>query len=250
MNPMPQVAIELIGVGLAFPLSRRLGGRKHWALDCVDLKLNHGDKLGVIGRNGAGKSTLLRVLAGALVPDRGEVQRSHGSVQLLAINLGFVHYLSGRDNAILGGLLQGMDRRSIEARLTQIRDYSGLEEFFERPINTYSSGMVARLGFSVAMQLEPEVLLIDETLSVGDADFRKKSSDAIRERFREDSTVVLVSHNDETISKLCTRVIWLEHGRTVMYGPTEPVMEAYRASASQPADPIIADPSLVIPESP
>jgi lipopolysaccharide transport system ATP-binding protein len=240
---MKNLAIELSGVGLGFPLQRRLLGKRFWALDHVDLRLEHGDKLGVLGRNGAGKSTLLRVLAGALLPDRGQITRDHGPVQLLAINLGFVHYLSGRDNAILSGLLQGLDRRAINSKLDAIREFSGLGDFFDRPINTYSSGMSARLGFSVAMQLEPDILLIDETLSVGDADFRKKSSAALRERFEGRHTIVLVSHNDETISSLCDKVIWLEQGRTVMFGPTEQVLDAYRRAATpKPAVSEFVDP--------
>jgi lipopolysaccharide transport system ATP-binding protein len=242
---MPKTAITLESVGLAFPKGRRLTRERFWALDSVDLRLDFGDKLGVIGRNGAGKSTLLRVLAGALVPDRGRLRRNHGSVQLLAINLGFVHYLSGRDNAILSGLLQGLDRRTIQSRLPAIREFAGLEEFFEQPINTYSSGMVARLGFSVAMQLEPDVLLIDETLSVGDADFRQKSHDSLRQRFSGDHTVVLVSHNDATVKQLCNKVLWLEHGRTVMFGAAAEVLAAYAKAGveQQSVDPAFTDPS-------
>ncbi|MBD8524895.1 ABC transporter ATP-binding protein [Pseudomarimonas arenosa] len=227
---MSDSAIRLCGVGVAFPMQRRLMGQRFWALDHIDLDLKHGNKLGVIGRNGAGKSTLLRVLAGAIEPDRGEIIRCHGSIQLLAINLGFVHYLTGRDNAILSGLLQGFDRRTIESKLERIAEFSGLGRFFDQPINTYSSGMVSRLGFSLAMQLEPDVLLIDETLSVGDAEFREKSSKALREKFDSDQTVVLVSHNDSTLSRLCDRLLWVEHGRSIMLGPADEVLESYRRS--------------------
>lgn len=240
---MGKIAIELEAVGVAFPLQRRISGARHWALQDVDLKLEHGDKLGVIGGNGAGKSTLLRVLAGAMVPDRGLIRRGWGKVQLLAINLGFVPYLSGRENAILGGLLQGLDRRSVDARLAAIREYSGLGEFFDQPISTYSSGMVSRLGFAVAMQLDPDILLIDETLSVGDAEFRRKSAKALKERFSEGHTVVLVSHNDATIEALCDKVLWLDRGRTVMLGPVAEVLDAYRASVPVAVDPLLSDPS-------
>jgi len=241
---MSRMAISLDGVGLGFPRGRRLFTDRFWALDSVDLRLDHGDKLGVIGRNGAGKSTLLRVLGGALIPDRGRIERDHGSVQLLALNLGFVPYLNGRDNAILSGLLQGLDRRSIDAKLDAIREYSGLEDFFEQPINTYSSGMTARLGFSVAMQLEPDVLLIDEILSVGDADFRIKSHQALSERFSGEHTVVLVSHNESTVRQLCNKTLWLEHGRTVMMGATDEVLAAYAKAGvdGKALDPAFADP--------
>ncbi len=225
---MSRLAIRLRGVGLAFRMQRRLLGKRFWALDHIDLDLFHGDKLGVIGRNGSGKSTLLRVLSGAMVPDRGEIVRDHGPVQLLALRLGFVPHLTGRDNAILSGLLQGLPRRTIEGRLESIREFSGLDDFFDQPISTYSSGMVSRLGFAVAMQMEPDILLIDETLSVGDGEFRAKSRNALRERFEGRHTIVLVSHEESTILQLCDKLLWIEHGRTLMYGPVDDVLPAYR----------------------
>lgn len=229
---MSRTAIRLESVGVAFPLHRGFGARAHWALSDISLDLCHGDKLGVLGRNGAGKSTLLRVLSGAIVPDRGRIVRDHGRIQLLTLSLGFVPYLTGRDNAILSGLLQGLDRASIQAKLPAILEFSELGEFFDRPINTYSSGMTSRLGFSVAMQLEPDILLIDETLSVGDAAFRRKSSEALRQRFDGDHTVVLVSHNEKTVTELCSKLLWIEKGSTMMYGPAEQVLEAYRAAST------------------
>ena len=225
---MRKTAVKLKSVGVSFSMGRGVGSRVHWALQDVSLDLCHGDKLGVLGRNGAGKSTLLRVLSGAISPDRGHITRDHGRVQLLSLNLGFAPHLSGRDNAVLSGLLQGFDRPSINARLPLIREFSELGEFFDRPINTYSSGMVARLGFSLAMQLEPDILLLDETLSVGDAEFRRKSNDALRERFGGSHTVVLVSHNEKTVTELCTRLLWVENGVSVMHGRTDEVLRAYR----------------------
>src|SRR5699024_216994 len=135
-----------------------------------------GEKLGVIGANGAGKSTLLRVLAGALKPDNGTVDRQHehDSCRLLALGTGFMVNLTGRENAVLSGLILGMERRQVVSRLEQIKDFSGLGDFFDQPVRTYSSGMRARLGFAVAIQQNPDVLLIDETLSVGDAAFKEK----------------------------------------------------------------------------
>lgn len=225
---MARPAIILKDVGLAFRMHRRLTGKRFWALESVDLRLDHGDKLGVVGRNGAGKSTLLRILSGAMVPDRGTVWRDHGPTQLLAIRLGFVRHLTGRDNAILSGLLQGLDRRTIERCLPAVEEFAGLGEFFDQPVATYSSGMVSRLGFSVAMQMEPDILLIDETLSVGDNEFRVKSREALQQRFEGRHTVVLVSHEEPTIRRLCDKVLWIEHGRTQMAGPTDEVLEAYQ----------------------
>jgi lipopolysaccharide transport system ATP-binding protein len=219
--------IELRNVGLAFNAQRRLGNNRFWALEDVSLTLRRGERLGVIGRNGAGKSTLLRVIAGILAPDRGTVRRGPVSCQLLSLSLGFVPHLSGRDNAVLSGLLLGLRRRDIVARLPAIREFSELGEFFERPILTYSSGMNMRLAFSVALQVEPDVLLIDEVLSVGDTEFQQKSGAALRARMGEGHTVVLVSHDETQISKLCDRVVWIEHGKSVLEGPRDEVFAAY-----------------------
>jgi lipopolysaccharide transport system ATP-binding protein len=149
------------------------------------------------------------------------------SCQLLSLQLGFVPHLSGRDNAILSGLMLGMRRRDIVARLPSIREFCELGDFFEQPIASYSSGMVMRLAFSVAIQIEPDVLLIDEVLAVGDAEFQEKSGDALRQRMGEGHTVVLVSHQERQISALCDRVLWVEHGKSVLEGERDAVFEAY-----------------------
>jgi lipopolysaccharide transport system ATP-binding protein len=224
---MSEVLIELENVGVAFDAQRRVGGDRFWALEDVSLTLRRGERLGVIGRNGAGKSTLLRVIAGILAPDRGRVKSAPVSCQLLSLQLGFVPHLSGRDNAILSGLMLGMRRRDIVARLPSIREFCELGDFFEQPIASYSSGMVMRLAFSVAIQIEPDVLLIDEVLAVGDAEFQEKSGDALRQRMGEGHTVVLVSHQERQISALCDRVLWVEHGKSVLEGERDAVFEAY-----------------------
>lgn len=224
---MSDVLVELEHVGVAFAAQRRVGGDRFWALEDVSLTLRRGQRVGVIGRNGAGKSTLLRVLAGILEPDRGHVRRGPVSCQLLALALGFVPHLSGRDNAVLSGLMLGLRRRDIVARLPAIREFSELGAFFDEPIASYSAGMLMRLGFSVALQAEPDVLLIDEVLAVGDAEFQEKSGAALRERIHAGSAVVLVSHDEETIGALCDRVLWIEHGKSVMDGPRDEVFAAY-----------------------
>jgi lipopolysaccharide transport system ATP-binding protein len=225
---MPLLRME--NVGLAYQGVRRVGSRGFWAVEDVSLDLHEGETLGLIGRNGAGKSTLLRVIAGILRPDRGRVvMRRPLRIQLLALGLGFVPHLSGRDNAILSGMLLGMGRREVELRLAAIREYSELGDFFEQPLNTYSSGMVLRLGFSVAMQVQPDVLLIDEVLGVGDAEFLEKSGNDLRARMRSGMTCVLVSHNDATIRELSDRVAWIEQGRVVMQGDAESTLAAYHA---------------------
>lgn len=227
---MEPTLIELENVGIAYNAQRRVGGGRFWALEDVSLTLRRGERLGVIGRNGAGKSTLLRVLAGILVPDRGRVQRKPVSCQLLALALGFVPYLTGRDNAVLSGLMLGLRRRDILTRLEAIKEFSELGDFFEQPISSYSSGMVMRLGFSVAIQVDPDVLLIDEVLAVGDAEFKEKSGLALRERINDGRAVVLVSHDESQIASICDRVLWVEEGRSVMEGPRDEVFAAYHAA--------------------
>ena len=232
---MSEVLIELDRVGIAFDAQRSVGDSRFWALEEVSLSLRRGERLGVIGRNGAGKSTLLRVVAGILAPDRGRVKRAPVSCQLLSLALGFTPHLSGRDNAILSGLMLGLRRREIETRLPAIRDFCELGDFFEQPIAAYSSGMVMRLAFSVAIQIEPDVLLIDEVLAVGDAEFQEKSGAALRERMGEGHTVVLVSHDEKQIAELCDRVVWIEHGRSVLEGARDTVFAAYHRDLHHPA---------------
>lgn len=233
------VLVELDHVGVAFNAQRRLSAGKFWALEDVSLKLRRGERLGVIGRNGAGKSTLLRVLAGILVPDRGSVRRAPASCQLLALALGFLPNLTGRDNAILSGLMLGLRQREIVARMPAIAEFSELGDFLDQPISTYSSGMTMRLAFSVAIQIEPDVLLIDEVLAVGDAEFQEKSGNALRERMRQGHTVVLVSHNEKELAKLCDRLLWIEHGKSMLEGDRDEVFAAYHGdlhlTGSQPA---------------
>ena len=223
--------VTLEHVGVAFNSQVRLGAPRFWALEDVSLVLESGARVGVVGRNGAGKSTLLRTLAGIIEPDRGRVARAHATCQLLSLAVGFVQHLSGRDNAILSGMLLGLRRREIERRLPAILEFSELGDFFEQPISTYSTGMLARLGFSVAMQVEPEILLIDEVLSVGDTEFQEKSGAALRERIHGGTTVVFVSHSDAAVRQVCDSALWIEHGRSVMQGPVDDVLRAYHAAA-------------------
>lgn len=226
---MTDTIVTLENVGVAFNAQLRMGSPRFWALEDVSLSLARGERLGVIGRNGSGKSTLLRTLAGIITPDRGRVTRAPVSCQLLSLALGFMPHLSGRDNAILSGLMLGLRRREIVRRLPAILEFSELGDFFEQPISSYSTGMSMRLGFSVAMQVEPDVLLIDEVLAVGDAAFQEKSGAALRERIHSGTTVVFVSHGDAQIRQVCDRALWIEHGRNVMQGSVDDVLRAYHA---------------------
>jgi len=226
----PLVSLE--HVGIAFSTHLRIGSQRFWALEDVNLTLNRGDRLGLIGRNGAGKSTLLRTIAGILAPDRGRIQRAPVSCQLLSLSVGFLPHLSGRDNAVLSGLMLGLQRREIVRRLPAILEFSELGDFFEEPISTYSTGMTSRLGFSVAMQVDPDILLIDEILSVGDAEFKEKSGRALHEKMHNGTTVVFVSHDEKAIGRVCSRALWIEHGRDVMYGAVDEVIAAYQEAPS------------------
>jgi len=227
---MSDALITLENVGVAFNAQLRVGSPKFWALEDVSFSLKRGQRLGVVGRNGAGKSTLLRTLAGIIEPDRGRLTRARVTCQLLSLSVGFMQHLSGRDNAILSGLMLGLRRRDILQRLPKIMEFSELGAFFEQPISSYSTGMLMRLGFSVALQVEPDILLIDEVLAVGDTDFQQKSGAALRERIHGGTTVVFVSHGDEQVRQVCDRVVWIEHGRSVMEGDVDDVLKAYHAA--------------------
>ncbi|HEB78489.1 MAG TPA: ABC transporter ATP-binding protein [Methylothermaceae bacterium] len=194
------------------------------------MELKAGESLGVIGRNGAGKSTLLQLLAGILAPDQGRLINHGVRVSLLALQLGFLPHLSGRDNVFLSGMLLGLRRREIARRFDWIVEFSELGGRIDDPVHTYSAGMSARLGFSIAFQASPDVLLIDEVLGVGDAPFRHKSATALRERIlARDHSVVLVSHDAQTIRQLCDRAVWLVKGETRAIGPVDEVLERYEA---------------------
>ena len=183
--------------------------------------------LGLLGRNGAGKSTLLRVIAGVYRPDRGIAKRA-GRVCLLAgLGVGFNNNLSGRENVYLYGAILGHHRQLIEKLIDGIIDFSGLDEFIDQPLRTYSSGMKARLGFSVATAVHPEILLIDEVLAVGDADFRERSTVRIKEMMNEAGTVLIASHSLGLIQEICNHAILVEKGRIVESGLPEDVVNAY-----------------------
>ncbi len=223
--------ISLKNIGLAF----RQGGLSltpkplFWVLKDISFDLYPGETLGVVGRNAAGKSTLMRLLAGIIRHDRGSLINRAKSIALLSLQAGFVPYLTGRQNAILSGLLLGLRRAEVEARMADIIDFSELGSFIDQPLSTYSAGMRARLGFSVAYQVEPDVLLIDETLGVGDEEFKEKSTAAMHARIQSDKTIVLVSHVPGTIRNLCNRAIWIEEGITRAQGDVVDVIQAYQA---------------------
>lgn len=211
-------------------LKRNVRYREFMALDHVDLEVNDGEILGIIGRNGAGKSTLLKVISRVLIPTEGRV-RIRGRVSpLLELGAGFHPELTGRENIFLNGTLLGHTRREIEARLPEIIEFADLGAFIDSPLRAYSSGMVARLGFSVATTWKPEILILDEVLSVGDEAFRHKCELRMRQFRDQGTTTLLVTHDSTTVETLCSRAVWLEHGQVQALGPSDKVVNLYRQS--------------------
>jgi lipopolysaccharide transport system ATP-binding protein len=204
--------------------------QKFTALENINFTIYDGEVVGIIGRNGAGKSTTLGLIAGVLAPSSGRVE-VHGRIApLLELGAGFHPDLNGRENIILNAILLGMTKKEIMSKLDQIIEFSELSEYIDQPIRMYSSGMMARLGFSVAIQVNPEILLIDEVLSVGDQGFSKKSEKAIFDFKKKGTTIILVSHDAGSIRKLCDKVIWIENHHIRMVGDTESVISEYEKS--------------------
>lgn len=197
------------------------------ALKSISLDIYPSETLGIVGRNGGGKSTLLRVISGIIRPDNGRVVNRGASVSLLALQAGFDPNLSGRDNAILSGLLQGCSRREVEAHLDEIMEYSEIGDFFFEPVRTYSTGMRARLGFSITTIISPDVLLVDEVLGVGDRYFKDKAERTMVAKIQSQQTVVLVSHSHAQIERLCDRVVLIDRGISIASGEPNEVLKHY-----------------------
>jgi len=194
----------------------------------MSFQVPHGTVLGVVGVNGAGKSTLMRTVAGILPPTQGRIV-VHGRVStLLALGVGFKNDLSGRDNVVLGGLAAGLTREQLAAKYREIAEFAELGDFMDAPMRTYSAGMYGRLAFSVAVNMEPDILLIDEALSVGDARFKRKSFEKMRELCSQARTILIVSHALQSIRELCSEVIWMHNGKLALRGEPSVVVEAYR----------------------
>ncbi len=206
------------------------------ALDHVDFEIHRGEAFGVIGPNGAGKSTLLRVIAGTLQPDAGVIEiRGHVST-LLQLGVGFNPELSGHRNTYLGGLAAGLTKRQIDERVDAIVEYAGLEDAIHRPIKTYSSGMFARLAFSISIHIDPDILLVDEVLAVGDEEFRDKSMASMTRLLERSGTIVFVTHSLEQVVDFCDRALWLDHGRVRAIGPSAEVVDQYRDAVHDQAE--------------
>ena len=208
------------------------------ALKDITFKINKGEKIGIIGYNGAGKSTLLNVISGIYPPDSGKVKTNGNISPLLSLGAGFDHNYSGRKNIYLNGAILGYDKKLLEEKLDEIIEFSELGEYIDMPIKNYSSGMLAKLGFSIATAVNPDILIIDEILSVGDVNFQKKSRDKMKSLMDGDTTVLLVSHSIPQIRELCDKAIWIDNGRVREIGDVNIVCDNYlkdseKASAKQ-----------------
>ncbi len=248
-------AIEVLNVTKKFPSQKGASGFKEWlvrlpknalkpnpyftALDSVSYSVQKGECVGIIGKNGAGKSTMLSLLLGTSHPTQGEIKVEGKRTPLLELGAGFHPDLTGLENIYLNAVLLGLTRKQVTARLDQMIAFSEIEEFINQPVRTYSSGMYIRLAFSIAIHTDPEILLIDEIMAVGDESFQKKSGKALTDLIQSGVTTVFVSHNLSAVRQICNRSIWLDHGKIRMEGSPETVTQAYlddsKPKASQEA---------------
>lgn len=212
-------------------LSRKLKFKDFWALENVSFEVNKGEVVGIIGRNGAGKSTLLKIISGILRPSKGNVVRNGNIVPMLELGSGFDPDLTGEENIFLNGAILGYSKEFLESKYDEIVEFSELGDFIRMPIRNYSSGMMMRLAFSVATVVQPEILIVDEILAVGDENFQKKSKKRMMELMGGGTTVLYVSHDMQSIREMCNRVVWLEGGTVKMFGDTKEVCDAYDISA-------------------
>ncbi len=208
-------------------ITRKLRFTEFWALTDVSFTIEKGERLGVLGFNGAGKSTLLKTVAGVLKPTKGNVEVEGVIAPLLELGAGFDSNYTGKENIFLYGATMGYSRKYIEERYDEIVAFSELGDFINVPIKNYSSGMRARLGFSIATAVEPEVLILDEVLSVGDAKFKAKSEKKVKSMFAKGVTVLFVSHNTAQVRRLCNKAIILDHGKVIASGTADEVCDIY-----------------------
>ena len=208
-------------------LTGRLAYKEFTALEHISFSVQKGETLGLIGRNGAGKSTLLKIISGILKPTEGSVSCRGNVVPMLELGAGFDMDLTGRENIFLNGAISGYDETFLLEKYNEVVDFSELGQFIETPIRNYSSGMLARLAFSIAAVVDPEILIVDEILAVGDSAFQEKSKARMLDLMGGGTTVLFVSHSIEQIREMCSRVLWLEHGAAKMLGDPEEVCSCY-----------------------
>ncbi len=200
------------------------------ALRGVSFEVKKGEILGIVGKNGSGKSTMLKAIAGIFSPDQGSIDLHGHSISLLSIGVGFQKNLTGRENILLSGMLLGFSEKHVRSKMEEIIDFAGLGHFIDLPVKTYSSGMYSKLAFAITAILEADIMLIDEVLSVGDTNFKRKSYKKMKELISNaDRTVVIVSHHSDQIKELCTRAVWIHDGLLRKIGDTDEVVNAYEA---------------------
>jgi ABC-2 type transport system ATP-binding protein len=201
-----------------------------WALEDVTFDVPEGSTFGLIGSNGSGKSTLLKCLANIYYPNKGTITHFGKIAAMLEVGSGFHHELSGRENIFLNGSILGMSKKEITRKFDEIVDFSGVEQFIDQPVKNYSSGMYVRLGFSIAINVDPDILVVDEVLAVGDAEFQEKCFQKFRDFKKAGKTVILVSHSMATVAEMCDQAAWINKGHLLESGPAGPVIEAYTRS--------------------
>lgn len=211
-------------------LKRKLKYEEFLALSDVSFEIKKGEVIGIVGNNGAGKSTLLKVISGILTPNEGSVELQGNVVPMLELGSGFDYDLTGRENIYLNGAILGYSEAFLKSKYDEIVAFSELGDFINHPVRNYSSGMVMRLAFSIASMVDPDILIVDEILAVGDAAFQEKSYARMTEMMSHGTTVLLVSHNIDQIRRLCDRVIWLDHGKVVDIGETQDICDRYSSA--------------------
>lgn len=242
-NKATSVAIKVDHLGMCFRMTdqkvddlkeyfirmvkRKLNYKEFWALKDVSFEVKKGERLGILGLNGAGKSTLLKCVAGVMKPTEGKISVQGNIVPLLELGAGFERAYSGAENIFLYGTMLGYSRSFLESKFDEIVEFSELGDFINTPVKNYSSGMKARLGFAIATIVEPEILILDEVLSVGDAKFRKKSEKKVKSMMKNGATVLFVSHSADQVLSMCDRAIILDHGKLLAAGGAEEVCSQY-----------------------
>ena len=226
-NSLKQMAVDLFNIKAR---EKKKKNNEFWALQDVSFKVEKGEVLGFVGSNGAGKSTLLKIVAGVMKPTKGKVLVGGNICPMIELGAGFDLDLNARENIYLNGAVMGYSKSFLDSKFQEIVDFSELQDFLDVPVRNFSSGMVARLAFSVATIVDPEILIVDEILSVGDLNFQNKSENKMRSLISGGTTVLYVSHSIKSIESLCDRVVWLEHGKVIMVGKTDDVCKAYYES--------------------
>lgn len=234
--------IEFSGVGLRYPLhavrhksgfghlAKRLHKQYFWALRGVSFQIQPGGILGIVGRNGSGKSTMGHLMAGVFAPDEGRVT-VRGRASMLSAGTGFVAQMSGRENILINGAYLGFTRKAMLAKTDEIIEFADIGGFIDQPIKTYSAGMKAKLGFSIALSLDPDILIIDELLSAGDAVFQRKAKEKLQGLLGRARAVVIIAHQLSFLRSICTKALWLENGHVAMQGEADEVISAYGAAS-------------------